>query len=371
MSDPLRSGAIFRADLHVLQSPVPRVVRRAGESPSAPPPAAAAAGSSASAPLGPGSAYRNSLHRPAAQKPSVGGGGTRTTFEELYQASPLPKVVASHYGRIDHRPTPTPRVVPDVPKWSSNPGAITQQPERRELTPTEQEPAATETGLVRWCLRRHIDGGEARVCVSGVSEAGGGRGEQTAVTSSPIRVRVAARKVISSSGSVYSLQGDMEDEHDGASGLHPSVLEEFRAGFPQEWKEVLRQGQNAAGQDDSEVEPESGKPDDTVVPDSDSDTESSSVSSRQLTHSPRSSSSRQATSQEASAQDDADAEAKARAKALSITQAQKRMAADIRKESEAQAASARAAEGGYDFEEEEEEEEEEQQEEQQQQQQQH
>ena len=69
MSDPLRSGAIFRVapDDPVLRSPVPRLHASGGGSGS-------------------------TLHRPSPQRPAMAS--TRSSFEELYRQSPMPKVIA-------------------------------------------------------------------------------------------------------------------------------------------------------------------------------------------------------------------------------------------------------------------------------------
>jgi hypothetical protein len=223
MADPLRSGALFRARADVLKSPIPRVLTHGQHHTDS-------VGAAGSNPIS-SSAYMNSLNRPVAQK--IPQGSVRT-FEELYQTSPMPKVIAAQ-GRVGR---PAPRAVPAVPTWHEN-DARDDLHRARQLPSVESRKIGPRSiALLKWSVRPCMVDDKIEVTVTGFPEDAE-RG-QAVVVSSPIAVIVASHKVMTSAGTLYNLQGDM-DSAACTPAMHATIREGFKYGFPKGWKDIIKQ----------------------------------------------------------------------------------------------------------------------------------
>ena len=248
MSDPLRSGAIFRVapDDPVLRSPVPRLHASGGGSGS-------------------------TLHRPSPQRPAMAS--TRSSFEELYRQSPMPKVIAGFSrpspraarpspsgSSSQHRTTPLPSV-PAFDDAGGSGGSARGSGRKAKGSPARRRRPDTVV-LTDWSVdRAAVDG-------AGSAERLVVRGQVTGAAaaaprvSSPIAVRISARKLMTESETVYALQGAAED------GALRGNLAAFKNGFPKDWKKHLEQPAEPAAA--AAARPAAS---DDVVPDSDSEGE--------------------------------------------------------------------------------------------------
>ena len=229
--DPLRTGAIFQVDPNhpALRSPVPRLHARGTANAGAP------------------SDLPAQLHRPSPQR--AASSVTRTSFEELYRQSPMPKVIASG-GRVR----------PSVPAFDA-PSVARAQPARprdsaergtghRAAAANISSPAATarssparsrssqtkSTTLAEWSILRVADERDAageHFVVQGVDT----QRDRERVVSSPIAVRAGPWQLVSESESMYKLEGKPE------KGVMTAAVEKaFAQGLTKDWKRLLGGG---------------------------------------------------------------------------------------------------------------------------------
>lgn len=220
-----------------------------------------------------GGGASSGLHRPNPQRPA--SSVTRTSFEELYRQSPMPKVIAAG-GRVV-RPSPN-RSRPSVPAFDASPrstagggaAGVTAAAAAR-AAPSMSSTAATRsptisrssqtktTTLVEWSIRRvtnESDAAEEHFVVQGVDTVASAAGPRV---SSPIAVRAAPRQLMTESENIYKLEGKPEE-----GAMAAAVEMAFAQGLTKDWKKLLGGSTGAAVESVEDTVSDSGSDDEDV-----------------------------------------------------------------------------------------------------------